>query len=405
MKYVIKEYLKNYPTFYSVARILYLVILELEKYLRVYFSILFFLIPIKENKIVVCNYYGKGYGDNGKYIVEKIIKKGLDYDIVWLLNKDLMKKNSLPTQVRAVKYGSLRGLYELATAKVWIDNCRKTFYPLKRKGQFYIQTWHGGIALKKVEKDVQEKLGAFYVKAAKKDSKMADLFVSNSKFCTNMYRRAFWYEGRILECGSPRNDILLSHDTHVKEKVREYFDLNENTNILIYAPTFRADYSVDVYKIDFNELIKVLEKKIGGKWCVLVRLHPNISYKSNFINYNSKVINATDYEDMYELLAVSDILITDYSSTMFEFSLAYKPVFLYAPDIESYKKDRNFYFDIFGLPFPVAETQHQLYTQIENFDQERYSIRLKNFFEQLGVVERGNAADKVVEEIVKVISG
>jgi len=404
MKDVFKKYLKNYPKIYSAIRKLYYIMLEIRRYLRACFSVLFFLIPIKQNKIVICSYYGKGYGDNGKYIVERIINKGLDYDIVWLLNKDLMKKNSLPTQVRAVKYGSLRGLYELATAKVWIDNCRKEFYSIKRKGQFYIQTWHGGIALKRIEKDVQEKLSADYIRMAKKDSKMADLFISNSRFCTEMYRRAFWYEGRILECGSPRNDILLSSDTHVKEKVRGYFDLDENTKILIYAPTFRADYSVDAYKLNFNELIKVVEKKIGGKWCVLVRLHPNVSYKSNFINYNSKVMNATHYEDMYELLAVSDILITDYSSTMFEFSLTYKPVFLYAPDIESYKKDRNFYFDIFALPFPVAEDQQQLHMQIENFDQESYSMRLKDFFEQLGILEKGNASDKVVEEIMKVIS-
>lgn len=358
------------------------------------------LFPIKKNKIVICNYNGKGYGDNGKYIVEQIIEQNLNFDIVWLLNKELMGKSSFPPQVRTVKHRSLRALYELATAQIWIDNCRKSFYPPKRKNQFYIQTWHGGIALKKVEKDVESKLSRTYVNIAKKDSEIANLFLSNSKFCTNLYRNAFWYCGDIIECGSPRNDVLLNNNTRVKQKVRSYFNLNEEINILIYAPTFRADYGVNLYRMNFKKLIEILENSTNNEWCILVRLHPNISDKADFIEYDSKVINATDYDDMYELLATGDILITDYSSTMFEFSLMYKPVFLYAPDIEEYKKDRDFYFDIFSLPFPVAETEEQLYKLIESFDRETYTERLKNFFDELGIVEDGNAAKRVVELIV-----
>jgi len=358
------------------------------------------LFPIKKNKIVISNYDGKGYGDNGKYIVEQIIEQNLNIDIVWLLNKELIGKSSFPPQVRVVKNRSLRALYELATAKIWIDNCRKCFYPPKRKDQIYIQTWHGGIALKKVEKDAESKLNYTYINKAKNDSKIANLFISNSKFCSNLYRDAFWYNGDIIECGSPRNDIFFKNDTHAKEKVCKSFKLNEQINILLYAPTFRADYGVNLYKMNFKKLINVVEDATKNEWCVLVRLHPNISDKADFMQYDSKVINATDYDDMYELLAAADILITDYSSTMFEFSLMYKPVLLYTPDIEEYKKDRDFYFNIFSLPFPVAETEEQLYKLIQNFDHKMYTQRLKSFFNELGIVEDGNAAKRVVELIM-----
>lgn len=364
----------------------------------------FNILPIKDNKIVICNFSGKGYGDNGKYIVKEIINQRLDCDIVWLL-KDIQNNTAdFPECIRIKKYGSLGALYEMATAKVWIDNMRKSFFPPKRKKQYYIQTWHGGIALKQVEKDVESKLDKRYVEHAIHDSYMADLFISNSRFCTNMYRSAFWYDGEILECGSPRCDILINQEKEIEKKVKKYFNLNKNSHILIYAPTFRTDRNTKVYNIDFNQLIKILEKKYGGEWSVLIRLHPNISSKSNFMEYTSKIINATDYDDMYELLAVSDILITDYSSTMFEFSFTRRPVILYAPDIESYIKDRNFYFNIQNLPYSLAENNDQLFSSIEKFDSDVYLKNLEDFLSKLGLKEKGNASYQVVEKIKKIIS-
>ena len=103
-----------------------------------------------ERKIVICSFFGKGYGDNGKYIVEEIIKQELDYDIVWLVAKNVDRTN-FPDQVRQVGYKSIRGIYELATAKFWIDNCRKYFYPPKGKSSLH-QTWHGNIGVKLVRK-------------------------------------------------------------------------------------------------------------------------------------------------------------------------------------------------------------------------------------------------------------
>ncbi|MBD3107141.1 CDP-glycerol glycerophosphotransferase family protein [Bacillus sp. AGMB 02131] len=369
------------------------------------FFYFFWLFPIQKNKIVIYNYTGKGYGDNGKYLIEEIINQGKNFDIVWLTRKEIMETSNFPSQIRVINHRSIKALYELATAKIWIDNCRKTYYPPKRNQQFYIQTWHGGIALKKIERDAEKQLPSSYIECAKQDSKMADLFISNSNFCTNLYNSAFWYNGKILECGSPRCDILLKKDNGVVEKVKRHFNINKDTNILMYAPTFRDHADTKLYKMDFAELIKVLKKKFGGQWKILVRLHPNISSKDNFMKYTSEIINATNYDDMYELLAASNILITDYSSTMFEFSFTKKPVFLFAPDIESYIEERNFYFDIHSLPYPVVEGNNELFNTIVNFDEKKYLSNLTNFLVKLNIFEQGTASIKVVRAIEKLVEG
>jgi CDP-glycerol glycerophosphotransferase len=402
IKMMIKKYLSNCPFLYQLVHRVYSVGMDMKN--KIIGAILNFL-PLNKKKIVICNYYGKGYGDNAKYIVEEIIRQNIDYDVVWLLDKKLMGKRKFPRGVRAVKYGSLKGLYEMATAKVWIDNCRKVFYPPKRNKQFYIQTWHGGIALKRIEMDVQDKLSPIYVRFAKKDSQIADLFISNSKFCTEMYRRAFLYEGEILECGSPRVDILFKGGDAIVEKVRDLFGIEDEARILLYAPTFRKDFGVDCYDIDFASLLNVLEDRYGSKWYVFLRLHPNIPSDIKLANscHIKRIIDVSCYDDLYELFLACDILITDYSSVMFEFSLLQRPVFLYASDVELYKQDRDFYFDIKALPYPLSENNQELFDNIRTFDEGDYLKKLSKFMKQLDIYESGVASEKVVEKIKSVI--
>jgi CDP-glycerol glycerophosphotransferase len=396
MEEYMKKMLKRYTPEFLVGFI--------RKILSGNYFYFLWLFPIKSNKIVVCNYYGKGYGDNGKYIVEKLIEDKVNCEIVWLLKNDLEGKVKFPDMVRTVKYGSFKAIFEMATAKIWIDNCRKLYSPPKRKSQYYIQTWHGGIALKRIEKDVQNKLSSFYVQDAKYDSRIANLFLSNSTFCTNLYNSTFWYEGEILECGSPRCDILVNENSIWNNKIRDFYNIDRNKSILIYAPTFRADLNTKIYNIDFERLIKTLEKKFSGDWVVLVRLHPNVSTKDNFMTFSSKIINATNYDDMYELMAGSDILITDYSSSMFEFSFMRKPVFLYAPDIIEYTEDRDFYFDIFSLPYSVAEGNEQLVNIIEQFNYNSYIEELDDLLSKIDIKESGKASAEVAKKVKHIIS-
>jgi CDP-glycerol glycerophosphotransferase len=372
--------------------------------IRVILYYLFRIFPIKKNKLFIVNFNGKGYGDNPKYIVEDILKRKLPFKIIWAVQKKHF--NDFPKgSITLVLYGSIRSIFEEVTSKIWIDNCRKQPFVRKRKMQFYIQTWHGeaGI-LKKIEKDAENNLSPYYIKQAKHDSKLIDLILSCSVLRSKLYKSSFWYNGNILECGSPRDDILLSPNKVIKNKIYKYFNIENNTNILLYAPTFRDNFNLDIFNLDYESILKTLKEQTKENWIFLVRLHPNISGKASFLKYNKTIINATEYNDMQELMAASAILITDYSGCMFEFSMMKKPVFLYAKDYTEYKNERDFYVDITALPFPFAMDMDNLLKKITCFDKTTYIQKVQAFFQDVGLFDNGRASEKTVNRIIEEIN-
>ena len=259
----------------------------MRQIIAIIFKTLFYLFRIfriKKNKIVFVSYLGKGYGDNGKYIAEELLSRKKDLDIVWLC-RDM--NSEFPDGIRKVKYNSLRSVYELATARVWVDNKRKPIYVRKRAGQYYIMTWHADSVLKKVEKDAETKLPSYYVEAAKNDSKMADLFLSSCAWETRLYRNAFWYKGEIMEEGYPRQDILFNYDENTVNKIKAEIGISSNTKIVMYAPTFRKNMTskdLDIYSIDWKKMLSEFEHRFGGKWVGMIRLHPNVAKLSGDIS-------------------------------------------------------------------------------------------------------------------------
>ena len=336
-------------------------------YLSFYYGIfmnVFKLFKIKNNKIVISNYYGKGYGDNAKYVCDELLKMNEKFDIVWLCKN--INDKSVPTGIRKVKYNSIKALYELSTAKIWMDNCRKSYHIIKRSGQYYIQLWHGCTMLKKIEFDVQDKLGKYYTRNMIKDNEICDLFISNSKYFSKRCRESFKFEGKILEAGEPKGDVLLNNHNKMATEFKEKNGL-VNSIIILYAPTFRMDYSSNPYDIDFQSIAESFKKK-GLNVKVLVRLHPNITSESFNFKFNKDIIDMSKYPDMQELLAASDILITDYSSIMFESMLIDKNVILYVKDIDSYCDDRGFYFNLEELPFSMVKNNDDLLDVLDNFN-------------------------------------
>ena len=365
--------------------------------------ILFNFFKIDEKKIVFDNFNGKGYGCNPKYIAEELIRQNINCDMVWLV-EDFAEE--MPSQIRKAKYGSLKSMYELATARLWIDNVRNYKGIPKREGQFYIQTWHAGLGLKKVEKDIEKSLSPEYVKDAKNDGKITDLMLSNCKFITDLYRKSYWYEGEVLEEGFPRNDILINIPKHVKEKVYKYFDINDEKSLVIYAPTFRKNLDMDVYKFSYQKCIAELNKKFCKQYIMLIRLHPNIAQYNNLISYSDNVLDATNYPDIQELLAACEVGITDYSSIMFDLSMIGKKVFLFGKDLDIFKeKERDLEFQIEELPFPFAKSEEELFSNISNFSEEDYEIKCKKFYDKLGAINPPNASEKVVDIIKTKIKG
>ena len=359
--------------------------------------------PIDMHKVVFCNYNGKGYGCNPKYIAEALIRRHPDWDYVWLVENDNM---NFPKEIRTVKYNSNESIYELATAGVWIDNQRKLWFHRKRKKQFFIETWHGGgIPMKKIGIDNPNNVNNKpYEHTSKHMNKIANVMITNSDTCAEAFKKAFLYTHDMVVCGYPRSDILLGELEPYREKVRKYYNLNSNDNIILYAPTYRNGRKLDKYDLDYERIIEAFEEKYGGNWKLFLRLHPSMRNKSKDIQHNDKVIDTSLYEDMQELLAASDVVISDYSSIVSEFALTKKPIFLYANDIDEYSKERDFYCDYFALPFSIAKTNEELIKNIKEFKLDGYSERIDECFKKYGVKETGKASESIADMIDKAVN-
>ena len=358
---------------------------------------LFWLFPIKKNKIVMSSYRGRSYSDNPRFISEAL-ENNSELDIVWIVNDGIC----ISEKCRSVKTGSIRSYYEIATAKVWVDNCRKDIWISKRNNQYYIQTWHANLSGKKVEGDAEKALRRSYIIGAKKDSEMADLFISGSRWETDLYRRAFFYNGEIMECGMPRTDIFYKENSCINKKVRKDLGL-ENQRIVLYAPTFRQDRRTDCYDMDYSMVIEELEKNKGGEWVLVVRLHPNIANLHDFIKYDAKIINGSYYQDINEIIISADLLITDYSSCMFEAIEAKTPVIIYASDTLEYNSERGSYISQNELPFPVCKNNKELQLALQSYDTSKYKRQALEFLKKYGVVQQGNSSEIVANRILSVI--
>ena len=366
-----------------------------QKLARNGFGLLCSLLPKDPKKAFCQSYSGRGYSDSPRALAEELKRRG--WKVYWAV-KGEEEAASLPEGVRPVFLGSAGEIYHRSTAGLWVDNCRKWGRLFKRKNQFYIQTWHG-FPLKRIEGDAAEALDPEYVAAAKKDSAMADLFLSDSKFLTDIYRRGFWYSGEVLECGFPRNDILFGEHPEIKEKARKALGIPRSKRLLLYAPTFRKDKGLEVYDVDYARCVQALGQRFGGEWLILARLHPNVADKAGELGLDPQFVrNASDYPDIQELYLLCDALLTDYSSVMFDFMNTDKPCFAYVNDLQAYKDDRNFYFDIDKLPFSRAENNDELMENILAFDEGRQGEKVQQFRREFGMVENtGNAAEKTIE--------
>ena len=382
------EAIKEGQFIYKVRRYLFIT----RKFYRLY-NLISKWQKINEKKIVFVSYYGAGYGDNPKAIADYIIENNLNYELVWLLDTNKNDGSDMPKKVKKVKYGSIRSLYELSTAKIWVDNCRKQYFPKKKKGQIYIQTWHGSLALKKIEADAPS-LPIQYVNMAKKDSSAIDVILSGCDFKTNVYKNSFWYSGEVLNIGTPRADVFFNEEKILqnKKKVLDFYNLEDDAKILMYAPTFRQSHNLDIYKLDYSKLESVLVHKFGGKWKIIVRLHPNIAHLADELQLPNTVLNVTSYKDMQELLCASDIVVTDYSGLMFDFYIMNRPLFLFCTDFEEYtSKDRELYFELKEVPFDLAKSNGELCDIIKEFDYQKYLSNVEIFRKKIGFCEKGTS--------------
>lgn len=385
------------------------------------------IFPIYQGRIAVCTFEGKGgFGCNPRYIVEELHRRNPEYEFVWLVND--MKKQ-FPAYIKKVPNTLWSRAYWLSTSKIWIDNYRKPYGTCKRKGQYYLNTNHYTIALKCTGLWRGKGFSKMAYLVSKNDSDMIDDVVIDSKWCEDCFDKALVYKGRYLKVGTPRCDVLWGDREFYHRAFCKKHGLPDDTKILMYAPTFREGAKdgkrmvfSEVWTIDFRRLITNLEKRFGGIWYLCIRVHPQLApsfegYKDEKVQ--DRLIDESQADDMYEILAGMDAYITDYSSAMFDAGFARIPVFLYADDIEKYTHDRgnlmwNLSTDSLSnvtnnrimtpeinavLPFSIAQNNEELERHILYFDEEQYYDKVEQLKLDVELVFDGKASKKAAQRL------
>ena len=354
--------------------------------------------PINPRKYLCMSMSGNSYGDNIKCLSDYIHEHQPDSQIVWAFKPDFAKMVDCPHIV--VKLYSFKYYYHFLTSKYILSNARLNQRMMhKRKGQIYLQTWHG-TALKRLGYDIKKKRNLLQriVKpdVFEFDVRNTDIMISGSRFMTNVFRNSFQFKGNVIETGTPRNDIFFGDHPEIRERICRVYGIDPKMQIILYAPTFRSNGSFEFYDLDAESLQEAWRNKTGKESVFMVRLHPNLMHQSKEMTaLFPHAVNVSSYPDMQELLYATDLLVTDYSSSMFDYMYTHKPVLLYMPDSKEY--DRGFYFELVSLPFLIIHDNDNIQRAISSYDPVKYKSDIKDFLGKIVSFEDGNASNKVFE--------
>ncbi len=362
-------------------------------------------LPIKQDKILLAR---DECGGHGKQILLQLAEVNPSLDLVWINDKNDV---DIPDNIRIVKPSNHHAyINELETAHIWLFGDMIPEYAIKREGQKYIHIKHwASLTLKKFYMDLPNYLDITSVKDyyVHNNEAMDYVFVG-SKFDEDSCRSGFDFKGECIRVGSPRTDVLFKDG--VREKVFRELDINSDCRTLMYAPTFRAKSERTIagrmreIDLDFSRLLNALKKKFGGDWQILLRIHPYVAMESGNVHLPDYVKNVSFYPDSQELVAASDIMISDYSSIMFEPAFIKRPVFLYAPDMEDYvNRERELLLDYNSLPFPIAKSNDELERCVLDFDEKVYQRKLNEMLSFYEVNEDGMASRRAAEFILKLL--
>lgn len=366
---------------------------------RIFIRFISLFVRVKK-QVMFESFIGKQYSDNPRAISEKMHELYPDYTLVWALYPHNYEecKEHIPKYIKVViKKGlNLAYLFEIAKSACFVTNENLDPYFFKRKKQFFVQTYHGDRAFKKVLYDAwpdgkrpKPVMDEFYT----------DLAISGSVFGEKRYATSFHYNGAIYKNGSPRNDCLINIDTSRLLRIKAGLGIPKEVKILLFAPTFR-DSKTNGQKVDIDirRTLNCLQE-CGEKWICIVRGHSMVNSFAG-LHEEEDILDLTHYYDMSDLLLIADMLITDYSSCATDFLLTKRPVILATFDIEDYKKNnREFAVDPEKSGFLLAKNQEQLETIIKNTSQEQYEESYIKVNKCFGTKESGHASEDICKLI------
>ncbi|MDD2858818.1 MAG: bifunctional glycosyltransferase family 2 protein/CDP-glycerol:glycerophosphate glycerophosphotransferase [Candidatus Nanopelagicales bacterium] len=384
----------------------------------------FRMLPIKDDLVVFSEYWGTGFGCNPRAIFEALPEAAPHLRAVWVIEKDQLGK--LPAGVDHVAPNTLRQWAVFARAKYFVNNVNFPGAFVKRPGQVVIQTMHG-TPLKHVGLDVMNHAVASTAidpkrKAPRKGDQVVsldpsrsrqefadllrrsdnwDFALSSNAYSTERWSHAYPCSYQWLEFGYPRNDVLVNAAAADIERSRALIGVRPGQTAVLYAPTYRDVEGDTSLRIDFDALIAHVPHDV----VFILRAHhtTTLGPKVKELVASGRVIDGSAFPSIIDCYLAADVLITDYSSVMFDYAVLDRPIVIYADDWEAYQEARGTYFDLLASPpGAVATTQAQLNSIFEqrSYEAPESRARLARFRERFCAFDDGQAARRVITTVM-----
>jgi CDP-glycerol glycerophosphotransferase len=360
------------------------------------------LIPIQNNKIIFWSARGK-IDEHPREIFFYIRRqKEKKYKMIWIIDKntDVSELN----RKEYCYYRTLRGYYELASAKYWVQSQSLGSWLKKKQLQIYIQVFHGQGAFKRMGLDVNDSKER--AREVENDiTKEWDWLITTDPINEKVMKQCLSYKGKCMMLGAANTDYLINATEMDIRRIKEQLGLDMKKRILMYAPTFRDDDLNEILKCtNENEITELIKKRIPifsleklKDSVVLIRLHPQMRQMLDGIKLPDNFIDVCNYPDMKPLLLITDVLISDYSDIVIAYSVLKRPMVFYAYDYDEYLKERGFYIDYQKeVPGPIVYTENELYKVLvdgEIYDK-KYKEKCDKFNRKFNELNDGNVSSR-----------
>jgi CDP-glycerol glycerophosphotransferase len=341
------------------------------------------------------SFYGR-YSDSPRAVYEHLAGMGDEHSHVWLAREG--DEDTFPARAGTVTIGSEECIAILESADVVVSNTYLELDWTKGPDTVYLQSWHG-TPLKRIHYDAPAIGPDDRLQKLDEDVARWNCLLSPNAPSTDRLRTAFRYDGPVVETGLPRNDLLLVGDREIhRAAVRADLGLDDGTTAVLYVPTWRDDeYYAPQAELGLD--VEAFADSMGEGWCLLPRVHYYMADRIA-LRRSPAVRDVSAYPDLRDLYLAADVLITDYSSAMFDFAVTGKPMIFYAYDLAHYRDAvRGFYFDLVPeAPGPVVQTMPALLDALSRLDdaEEEYRDRYQEFRQRFCHLDDGCATERVI---------
>ncbi|MGA3231529.1 CDP-glycerol glycerophosphotransferase family protein [Lactiplantibacillus pentosus] len=376
---------------------------------RKLFNLIAIMCPVRKHVVLFEAFNGKMPTDNPLYIYQALQAAHPDWHLVWGVKRQLLAeaRRQYP-QMTIIPRFSLQWLWVAPVAEFWVLNARLPYWLRKNSKTTYIQTWHGtplkrlGIDIPNVSMpgtDTEQ-----YRQNFTTESRRWDYLIAPNQFSKDIFRRAFDFHNQFLDYGYPRNDRLVNQakDPQALAAIKQKIIGHKTGKVILYAPTWRDDYFIrkGMYKMNLPFSLSKVVNALGKDDVLIIRPHYLVAESINIHGFEAQVKVCVD-EDIDDLYLISDLLITDYSSVMFDYAILNRPMLFYPYDLAHYQGDiRGFYFDYDKVPGPVVTNELDFVSALEQFlsqgNYPAYAAKMTAFRQQFTTWEKGTASERVV---------